>query len=52
MNLNPWDLLILAAVAAMVVLALRAMRGKKTGCGCGCGGCAARGQCGRERGQQ
>ncbi len=39
--MNIWDILILAAVAAAIVLALRTLRGKKKsgGCSCGCGGC-------------
>ena len=37
--MNLWDILILLAVAAAVLLALRALRGKKGACSCGCGGC-------------
>ena len=40
--MNFWDILILLAMAGIIALALRAMRGKgKTGgCSCGCSGCA------------
>ena len=39
--MNVWDVLILLAVAGMIALAVRAIRGgkKRGGCGCGCEGC-------------
>ncbi|MBR6165299.1 MAG: FeoB-associated Cys-rich membrane protein [Clostridia bacterium] len=41
--MNFWDILILAAVAGLAVLAIRTLRRKNNsgGCSCGCGGCAA-----------
>ncbi|MBQ6173084.1 MAG: FeoB-associated Cys-rich membrane protein [Clostridia bacterium] len=46
--MNIWDILILAAVGAMVFFAARAIRGRKGSCSCGsggCAGCAAKGSC-------
>ena len=39
--MNIWDILILAAVAAMLFFAFRTARGRsgESGCGCGCEGC-------------
>ena len=37
--MNLWDVLILLAVGGAVLLAVRSVRKKKTGCSCGCGGC-------------
>ena len=39
--MNIWDILIIAAVAGLLILAFRLARGrkKKGGCGCGCEGC-------------
>ena len=46
--MNIWDILILLAVAAMLLLAVRAIRGGKAGschkgggCSCGCENCPA-----------
>ena len=39
--MNPWDIVILAAIAAAVFLAIRSTKKKKhTGCGGGCAFCA------------
>ncbi len=49
--MNVWDVLILLAVAALIFLAVRAIRGGRAGCSCGgscsggCGGCPKRGSC-------
>ena len=45
--MNLWDWLILAAVACLLVLAIRRMRkNRKNGsCSCGCGGCVRNGSC-------
>ena len=44
-GLNLWDVLILLAVVATVILALfrirRRKKAGKRGCGCGCEGCSA-----------
>ena len=37
--MNILDILILLAVGAAVVFAIRGMRRRKGGCGCGCEGC-------------
>ena len=46
--MNIWDILILAAVAAMLYFAFRTARGRsgEGGCGCGCEGC--RKSCGKQ----
>ena len=48
-DMNIWDILILAAVAAMLYFAFRTARGRsgEGGCGCGCEGC--RKSCGRQK---
>ena len=40
--MNLWDILIIAVIAGITMLALKAMngKGKSGGCSCGCGGCS------------
>lgn len=47
--MNLWDILILLAVAAMVLLAVRAMRNGRSGCNCGCGSCPENCDCEKKR---
>lgn len=43
--MNVWDILILLIVAALVYLAVRAMRSGRSRCGCGCEACGKQCEC-------
>lgn len=44
------DILILASILVLAVLAVRSLKksGRRCGCGCGCSGCAMAGKCAKD----
>jgi hypothetical protein len=46
---NAWDLILLAALLAAVLLAIRSIRRGKGSCGCGCSGCAHAAECRKKK---